>query len=133
MRRSLASSAGSRPALWAAFEPGDPVHRGGERDSVPGLCGLDRQPDREVGLASARRAEQHHVAGLAQERPCTQMSDHVPVECGLMIEVDVPQRFAGRESCSYFGGPWLATAAATVSRAMPSCRAIARCDKPSLR
>jgi hypothetical protein len=36
-------------------------------------------------------------------------------------------------SLAYFGGPSLATAVATVARAMPSCPAIARCDKPSLR
>ena len=33
----------------------------------------------------------------------------------------------------YFGGPSLANASATVSRAMRSWRAIARCDRPSLR
>ena len=39
----------------------------------------------------------------------------------------------GDDALSYFGGPSLASALATVSRAMLSCRAIARCDNPSLR
>ncbi len=39
----------------------------------------------------------------------------------------------GGEARSYFGGPSLASALATVSRAMLSFRAIARCDNPSLR
>ena len=39
----------------------------------------------------------------------------------------------GDETRSYFGGPSLANALATVSRATLSCRAIARCDGPLLR
>ena len=91
MRRSLASSAGKPAGVVGGFEAGDPVHGGGERDAVPGLGGFDRQPDGEVGLAGARRAEQHHVAGLGQEGAGAQVGDHVPVECGLVIEVEVLQ------------------------------------------
>ena len=39
----------------------------------------------------------------------------------------------GAQARSYFGGPSLASALATVSRAILSCRAISRCDSPSLR
>jgi len=42
-------------------EPVDPLRRGGEHDAVPGLAGPDRQPDREVGLAGAGRAEEDDV------------------------------------------------------------------------
>ena len=42
----------------------DPLLGGRERDAVPGLAGLDRQRDREVRLAGARRPEEADVAVL---------------------------------------------------------------------
>ena len=44
MRRSLTSSAGRRPALWAALRRADPIHGGGERDAIPGLGRLTANP-----------------------------------------------------------------------------------------
>jgi hypothetical protein len=98
MRRSLTSSAGSRPALWAAFSRATQVDRGGEGDAVPGLSGLDRQPDGQVGLAGSGRPQEYDVGGLGQEGSGAEVGDHVPVECGLVIEVEVLQRLTGRET-----------------------------------
>lgn len=58
--------------------------------------GLDAQPDREVGLAGAGRAEQDDVAGLGQEPPTGQRGDLVP-DGGLSVEVEVVESFAGAE------------------------------------
>ena len=42
-------------------EPGDPFGGGGEQHPVPGLTGPDRDADRQVSLAGARRAEEDDV------------------------------------------------------------------------
>jgi hypothetical protein len=53
-------------------------------------CGGDAERDRQVGLASARRAEQHDVAGLGQERSRSQRPD-LAAAGGLGVEVEVLQ------------------------------------------
>jgi hypothetical protein len=93
----LGQLGGESPSIVGGLEAGDPVHRGGERDAVPGLSSLDRQPDGQVGLAGSRWAEQHHIAGLGHERTRAQVGNHVPVECGLVVEVEVLQRLTCRE------------------------------------
>jgi hypothetical protein len=42
-------------------EPGDPLRGGSEQDPVACLAGADRQPDGQVSLAGAGRAEEDHV------------------------------------------------------------------------
>jgi hypothetical protein len=44
-----------RVAVLRLLETVDPLLGGGERDAMPGLAGLDRQRDRQVRLAGARR------------------------------------------------------------------------------
>ena len=80
------------------LEAGDPIHGGGERDAMPGLGGLDRQSDGEVGLAGSGRPEQHYVGCLGQESAGAEVGDHVPVQRWLVIKVEVLQRLAGRET-----------------------------------
>ncbi len=53
-----------------------------------------------MGLAGARRAEQHDVAGLGQKRPRGQSGDLVS-DGGLGVEVEILQRLGCTESrCS---------------------------------
>ena len=79
----------------------DPLGGGGEQNPVPGLAGPDRQPDGEVGLARARRAEKDDVVPSLHEVERAQMGDDVAAQAALVVEVEVLQRLAGREP----GGP----------------------------
>ena len=89
---------GLQPAgVVGVGEPGDPLGGGGEQDPVPGLAGPDRQPDREVGLAGAGRAEEHHVVLGGDEVQGAQVRDEVAFEAAGVVEVELLQRLAGRE------------------------------------
>ncbi len=77
----------------------DPVGGGREQDPVSGLAGADRQPDREVGLAGAGRSEEHHVVFRGDEVQRAQVGDQVAFEPAGVVEVELLQRLAGRESC----------------------------------
>jgi hypothetical protein len=78
-------------------EAGDPLGRGGERDAVTGLAGPDADPDGEVGLAGARRAEEHDVGALGDEVEGPEMQDGVAFEGALVVVVEVLEGLAGRE------------------------------------
>ncbi|GAA2406215.1 hypothetical protein GCM10010191_12760 [Actinomadura vinacea] len=78
-------------------QAGDPLGRGGERDAVAGLAGPDAQADRQVGLAGAGRAEEHHVLPGGDEVQGAQVRDGLALERALMVEVEVLDRLAGRE------------------------------------
>jgi len=53
--------------------------------------------DREVGLAGARRAEEHHVVLRGDEVQRPEVGDHVAFQPSRMLEVELLQRLAGRE------------------------------------
>ena len=55
----------------------DPVGGGGEQHPVAGLAGPDRQPDREMGLAGSRRAEEDHILFGCNEIQCPEVCDEV--------------------------------------------------------
>ena len=59
-----------RVAVLGAFEAVDPLLGGRERDSVPGLAGLDGQRDRQMGLAGAGRPEEADVLVLLGQASC---------------------------------------------------------------
>jgi hypothetical protein len=61
-------------------EPVDPLRGGGECDPVPGLAGPHGQPDGQVGLAGAGRAEEHHVFLARDEVEGAQVGDGVAFE-----------------------------------------------------
>ena len=66
-------------------------------DPVPGLAGPDRQPDRQVGLAGAGRAEEHDVVRGGDEVQGAQVGDQVAFEAAGVVEVELLQALAGRE------------------------------------
>jgi hypothetical protein len=57
----------------------DPLRRCGEGHSVAGLTRPDRQADGEVGLARARRAQEHDVALRLHEVEGAEVGDHLPL------------------------------------------------------
>ncbi len=67
----------------------DPPGGGGEQGPVPGLAGSDPEPDREVGLAGARRAEEHHVLPCGDEVQRAQLRDRVAFESAGVVEVEL--------------------------------------------
>jgi hypothetical protein len=89
MRPSLTSSSCSRPAWWASASRETHSAGGGERDPVAGLAGPHPQADRQVGLAGARRAEEHDVVAGGDEVEGAQVVDGLAVERALMVEVEV--------------------------------------------
>lgn len=84
-----------------------PLGGGGERDPVAGLAGADAQPDGQVRFAGAGRAEEDDVLLGGDEVQRAQVGDRLAFEGALMVEVEVFQRFSGREA----GGPDAAFAA----------------------
>ena len=78
-------------------EPVDPLGGGGELDPVAGLAGPDRDAGGQVGLAGAGRAEEDHVLFGGDEVQRAEVGDLVAFEAAGMVEVEVLQRFAGRE------------------------------------
>ncbi len=138
-------------------EPGERRHHHQHRQHR-----LLTEPDRDLGRREPQVALDHPTGRMLEpvDRVCGQVlradartrsrnQEIEPVQptrwaitvAGICGYVDNNARIRGSTALIaeatgspwYFGGPSLATAAATVSRAMPSCRAIARCDKPSLR
>ncbi len=77
-------------------EAGDPFRCGGEQGAVPGLAGPDRQPDREVGLAGAGWAEEHHVLLRDDEVQGAQVGEGVAFEAVGVVEVELLEALAGR-------------------------------------
>ena len=82
---------------WASARRVDPLRGGREQDPVPGLAGPDRQPGREVGLAGAGRAEEHHVLLAGDEVQRAEVGDQVSLQAAGVVEVELLQRLAGRE------------------------------------
>ena len=70
-------------------EAGDPFGGGGERDPVSCLAGPDAQPDGQVGLAGAGRAEEHHVVPPGDEVQGAQVGDGVAFESAGVVEVEL--------------------------------------------
>ena len=64
---------------------------------MPGLAGPDPEPDREVGLAGAGRAEEHHVLFGGDEVQGAQVGDDVAFEAAGVVEVELLEALAGRE------------------------------------
>lgn len=64
---------------------------------MPGARGPDPDPDGQMGLSGAGRAEQDHVLGFLQEDPGAQMRDEVPVRGRLMVEVELFQQLVSGE------------------------------------
>jgi hypothetical protein len=67
-------------AVVGGGEPVDPLGGGGEQHPVPGLASPNRQPDRQMGLAGAGRAEEHHVLASGDEVQGAQVRDRVAFE-----------------------------------------------------
>jgi hypothetical protein len=86
-----------RVAVLRLLETVDRLLGGRERDAVPGLAGLDRQGDREVCLAGARRAEEADVAVLVDPGELREVQDQRLLGAGLGGEVEVLQRLVGGE------------------------------------
>ena len=66
---------------------------------MSGLAGPDGDPDREVGLAGAGRAEEQTLARSRDEVERAEMRYRAPFERALETEVEVLQRLACREPC----------------------------------
>jgi hypothetical protein len=79
-------------------EPIDPLARGGEQDSMPGLAGPYTETDREVGLARAGWAEEHHILFRSDEVQGAQVGDHIAFQAAGVVEVELLEALAGRES-----------------------------------
>src|SRR3954469_20950494 len=75
----------------------DPFGSGRGQDAVPGLAGSDPEADREVGLAGAGRAEEHHVLAGGDEIQGAQMRDDVAFEAAGVVEVELLEALACRE------------------------------------
>ena len=67
--RAWTSSACSRPAWWASARRATHSAAVANSDPVPGLAGADGEADRQVGLAGAGRAEEHHVLFARRRSP----------------------------------------------------------------
>jgi len=79
-------------------EPVDPFAGGGEGDAVPGLAGADAEPDGEVGLAGAGRAEEDDVVLGGDEVEGAQVRDHVSFEGAGVVEVELLDALSGGEA-----------------------------------
>jgi len=66
--------------------------RGGERDPVTTPARLDPQCDRQMRLARAGRAQEHHVVSLGQKVELCQVGDRLELDCALNGEVEVIER-----------------------------------------
>jgi hypothetical protein len=85
------------PGVVGFGEAGDPFGGGGEQHPVPGLAGPDGQPDRQVGLTGAGRAEEDHVVAGGDEVQGAQVGDGVAFEGAGVVEVELLQALAGGE------------------------------------
>jgi hypothetical protein len=82
-------------------QPSDPLTRGGKQDAVPRLASADRDPDGQVGLAGAGRAEEDHVLLRGDEVQGAEVLDQVAFEAAGVVEVELLQGLARGEP----GGP----------------------------
>ena len=89
------SSAWSRPAWWASASRATHSAAVANSDPVPGLAGADRQPDGQVGLAGAGRAEEHHVVLGGDEVQGAQVRDDLAFEAAGVVEVELLQATCG--------------------------------------
>ena len=64
---------------------------------MPTLTGADRQSDGQMGFAGAGWSEEDHVVLRGHEIERAQVRDRLPLDTTSMIEVELLQRFAGRE------------------------------------
>jgi len=72
-------------------QAGDPSGGGSELHSVAGLAGADAKADRQVGLASAGWAEEHHVLPGRHKVQRAEVGDGVAVEALGVVEVELFQ------------------------------------------
>jgi hypothetical protein len=79
-------------------EPGDPLRGGGEQHPVASLAGADPKPDRQVGLAGAWWAKEHHVLPGGHEVQGAQVRDQVALEAAGVVVVELLQALARREA-----------------------------------
>ena len=66
---------------------------------MAGLAGLDRQSDRQMGLAGSRGAEEADVGVLVHPAELGQVHEQRSLRCRLGFEVEVLDRLVGREGC----------------------------------
>src|SRR5262245_64519456 len=64
---------------------------------MPGLAGPDGQADGEVGFTGAGWAEEDHVFFADNEIKGAEVGDGVAFKAAGVVEVELLQRFAGRE------------------------------------
>ncbi len=101
----------------------DPLGGGGEQHAMTALAGPDRQADGEVGLAGARRAQEHHVVPPLHEVEGAQVGDDVTAQGALVVEVEVLQVLrAGKRAARMRISPPLDCRAATCQRNSPEGR-----------
>ena len=79
-----------------AVAAGGEVGGGGEVGAVAGFGGLAGQPDGEVGLAGAGRADEQHVGGRFEVAAGGQLVDQGAVGGGLGVVVELLQGGRGR-------------------------------------
>src|SRR6266568_8993928 len=92
--QSLTESAGG----LGFFERGDEVGEGAVVDPAPALGTRDREADRQVRLADARRPEEDHVFLALNEAERVEAVDLLALERGLEGEVEVDERLHGGEA-----------------------------------
>src|SRR5690606_22567486 len=76
----------------------DPLGGGGERDAVAGLAGADREPDRQVCLAGARRPQENSVLLARDEVQCSQMRELLARHAAQMGDVEFLDRLERGEA-----------------------------------
>ena len=81
-------------------EAGDPLGGGRELDALPGEARADRDSDRQMGFAGPRWAQQHDVVLGVQEVELAEVLDDLLLDRALEGEVELLERFAGREAGS---------------------------------
>jgi len=90
------------------FQHQDEVGRAEEASFVPFLSGEIAERDREVGLAHARRPEEHHVLCAFDEGNARQLHDLLARRAGGEAEVVLVKGLDGREAGharEHFAGP----------------------------
>jgi len=84
-------------AVLGRLEARDPLLRSGEGDPEAALARLQRERDREVGLAGAGRAEEADIRPLLDPGELRQVQDERALGRGLRAPVEVLERFQRRE------------------------------------
>ena len=78
-------------------QPHHPLGRRRELDPVASQAGLHPQRHRQMGLPGARRTEEDHVVPGLDEGQSGQVEHHLLAHAGLVGEVELLDRLAGRE------------------------------------